>query len=282
MAEQLDVQVKIERVGEEYLDIIKNPEHGYGKNMNPCIDCRIHMHKKAKQIMEEEGAAFIITGEVLGQRPMSQRRDAMNLIDRESGLKGLVLRPLCAKVMSPTIPETNGFVDRDKLLKITGRGRKPQIELAEQFNITDYPCAAGGCLLTDQGFARRLKDLLKYNPDADLHEIMLLKTGRHHRLPSGDKLVVGRNKSENERLETMCRNNDILFQPAQFHSATGFLRLETSQSPDLTTIQTASSIMLHYSKDKHKEKGVVRITSSDHQTPDEIEINRLHRILWLV
>ena len=173
--ETLGIPLKVFNVSEEYLSVVKHPKHGYGRNMNPCIDCRIFMLMKTKTYMAESGASFIVTGEVLGQRPMSQRKDAMRLIEKEAGLEGLILRPLSAKVLQVTIPEKEGWVDREKLLRIQGRSRKPQIELAENYGIHDYPCPAGGCLLTDPGFAKRMKDLMVNRPDFSLNDVHLLK-----------------------------------------------------------------------------------------------------------
>ncbi len=206
----LGIPLKVFNVSEEYLDVVKHPKHGYGSNMNPCIDCRIFMMKKAKAYMEETGASFIVTGEVLGQRPMSQRRDAMRLIEKEAGLEGLILRPLSAKFLPASIPEKEGWVDREKLLNIQGRSRKPQIKLAEHFGIRDYPCPAGGCLLTDPGFAQRMRDLNRYHPDFFLNDVHLLKMGRHFRLSPHLKLVVGRNEEENQKIQTFSQEGDIL------------------------------------------------------------------------
>ncbi len=147
------IQIKPVFLGEEYLEMIKNPKHGYGRALNPCVDCRIMMFKKAGQFMKESGASFVFTGEVLGQRPMSQRKDTMRIIEKESGLEGLIVRPLCARLLPETIPEKEGIVDRNQLLRIQGRSRKEQIKMAENLQIQDYPCSAGGCLLTEKGFA---------------------------------------------------------------------------------------------------------------------------------
>ena len=163
-ADQIGVPLKVFDISEEILDVVKHPKFGYGSGMNPCLDCRIFVFKKAKEYMRESGADFIFTGEVLGQRPMSQRREAMNIIERESGLKGYLLRPLCAKLFPPTLAEEKGIVDREKLLSISGRSRKGQISLTKRFNIKDYPCSSGGCLLTDKSFAQRMEDLMKYKP----------------------------------------------------------------------------------------------------------------------
>lgn len=213
-AHTLGIKLKVMEVSTEYFSVIKSPRYGYGRNLNPCLDCRIFMFKKAAQYMRESGASFIVTGEVLGERPMSQRRDAMRIIERDSGLEGMIVRPLCAHLMEPTIAETQGLVDRKKLLSISGRSRKPQIALAEEFNIRDYPCPAGGCLLTDVGFAGRMRDLMKHTPDFALRDAQLLKCGRHFRLSPQAKLIVGRNEQENNRLHTLARDADIIFQTA--------------------------------------------------------------------
>ncbi|OIO39001.1 MAG: hypothetical protein AUJ75_01965, partial [Candidatus Omnitrophica bacterium CG1_02_49_10] len=210
VADELGLDMKAINMTDEILESVKAPKYGYGSHMNPCIDCRVNMFNKAKVYMEEIGASFIITGEVLGSRPMSQRRDAMNRIEKLTGLKGLILRPLCAKLMEPTIPENNGWVDREKMLDISGRSRKPQIELAEVYGMHDYPCPSGGCLLTDPGFSKRLKDLIDHG-QADLDNVKLLKVGRHFRLSDKVKVVVGRIKEENERLISMAMPGDKIF-----------------------------------------------------------------------
>ena len=212
VANNLGVELKIINVTDEFFAILKNPKHGYGSNMNPCIDCRILMLRKAKEFMQEIGAKFIVTGEVLGQRPMSQHKQALKVIEKESGLEGLVLRPLSARLLPETIPEREGWVARDKLLNFSGRTRKPQIDLAKTFNIKDYPCAAGGCLLTDPGFAKRVKDLINYG-ELSLNNVELLKIGRHFRISENTKLAVGRNKKENEELVNLSKENDYLFFP---------------------------------------------------------------------
>lgn len=210
-AEQLNIPLKVIDVSEEYLEVVKKPKYGYGSGMNPCLDCRIFFFKKAKQYMEEAGAKFIFTGEVVGERPMSQRKDAMHIIERDSGLRGFIVRPLSAKLFPPTVVEEKGIVDRNKFLAISGRSRKPQISLAKEFGIKDYPCASGGCLLTDPGFSRRMKDLLNHKPDFNLNDVNLLKYGRHFRLSPEIKLVVGRNERENKRIETFKKEGDVIF-----------------------------------------------------------------------
>ncbi|MBI2877403.1 MAG: hypothetical protein HYY20_11020 [Candidatus Tectomicrobia bacterium] len=204
VAQQFGIPIKVLSKGREYLEVVRHPRYGYGKNLNPCIDCRIFMHRAAGESMREIGASFLVTGEVLGQRPKSQRLDALHIIDRDSGLKGRVLRPLSAQLLPPTLPEVEGLIDRESLLAMSGRSRKPQISLAETYGITDYPCPAGGCLLTDKGFAQRLRDLFDHSADLpDLRAVQFLKVGRHFRLSPGAKVVVGRNQEENEKLSRM-------------------------------------------------------------------------------
>ena len=246
----LGIPLKVFNVSEEYLDVVKHPKHGYGSNMNPCIDCRIFMMKKAKAYMEEAGASFIVTGEVLGERPMSQRRDAMRLIEKEAGLDGLVLRPLSAKLLSASIPEKEGWVDREKLLKIQGRSRKPQIQLADHFGIRDYPCPAGGCLLTDPGFAQRMRDLNRYHSDFLLNDVHLLKMGRHFRLSPHLKLVVGRNEEENQKIQTFSQEGDFLLKVSRYPGPLSLLRGE----PKEEEIAKAAAITARYGKAKDLEK----------------------------
>lgn len=244
--ETLGIPLRVFNVSEEYLSVVKDPSHGYGRNMNPCIDCRIFMLKKAKAYMQDSGAAFIVTGEVLGQRPMSQRKDAMRLIEKEAELEGFILRPLSAHVLPMTIPEREGWVDRDKLLKFQGRSRKPQIKLAEHYGIRDYPCPAGGCLLTDPGFAKRMKDLMLHKPDFSLNDVHLLKVGRHFRFSDGVKLIVGRNEEENQKIETFAHDGDILFRVSGFPGPLSLLRGKVNEGD----IEKAAAVTAHYSKAK--------------------------------
>lgn len=244
--ENLRIPLKVFNVSQEFLEVMKHPKHGYGSNLNPCIDCRIFMLKKAKAYMEFSGASFIVTGEVLGQRPMSQRREAMRLIEKEAGLEGLILRPLSAKFLPITIPEREGWVDREKLLNIQGRSRKPQIYLADKLGIKDYPCPGGGCLLTDPGFSKRLKDLMAYHPEFTLHEVHLLKFGRHFRLSSEVKLIVGRNEEENQKIRTFSQEGDILIRLSSLPGPLSLLRGKIKQEE----IEKAAAITIRYSKGK--------------------------------
>lgn len=210
VAERFGVPLRRIYGEEDYLKIVKNPKHGYGKNMNPCIDCRIFLFRKAKEVMEEEGADFVFTGEVLGERPMSQRKDAMSLIERESGLKGRVLRPLSAKLLEPTLMEKEGMVDRNRLLDIRGKSRKPQLTLAKRYKIDDFPSPAGGCLLTDENFAQRVKDSFEHGEDA-LRHMSLLKLGRHFRVPTRAKIIAGRDQKENITLMELSLPAELKF-----------------------------------------------------------------------
>jgi tRNA-specific 2-thiouridylase len=215
-ARTLGIRLQVRNISEEFLEVVKHPKHGYGKNVNPCLDCRILTFTKAREYMNQNGASFIVTGEVLGQRPMSQRREAMRIIERESELQGFILRPLSAKLLPLTVPEKKGWVSRERLLAITGRSRKPQIRLASDYGINDYPCPAGGCLLTDPGFASRMKDLMKNNPDFSLNDVHLLKVGRHFRLTPLAKVVVGRNEGENDKILSLAKEGDTILRVKDF------------------------------------------------------------------
>lgn len=203
-AEQLGIKLHIVDIVEEYKDVLINPKHGYGANMNPCLDCKIFMVQKAKEWIKENGFDFIITGEVVGQRPMSQRKDTMPVISRESGADDLLLRPLCAKNLPETKPEREGWIDREKLYGFSGRNRKPQMALAEQFGFVDYAKPAGGCcFLTDENYSTKLVDLWQARGERDyeMDDIMLLKVGRHIRPAENYKLIIGREDGENKFLQ---------------------------------------------------------------------------------
>ncbi len=183
-----------------YLKMLKNPPAGYGKYMNPCMDCHALMFKLAGEMMRENNFDFLFSGEVLGQRPMSQNKSSLGYVEKHSGFKGFIVRPLSAKNLPATIPEKEGLIDRDRLWDITGRGRNRQIKLAEKFGITDYPAPAGGCLLTDKNFSNRLRDLFEHQDDCTEEELYLLKHGRHFRLNPDAKLIVGRTEQDNQNI----------------------------------------------------------------------------------
>lgn len=200
VAERFGFDVKLMHLGQKFLDIVENPRYGRGKNMNICTDCRILMLTEARKFMELIGADFVVTGEVLGQRPMSQVRNKLNLTEKQSGLRGKLLRPLSAKLCRPTEAELSGMVDRERLEAINGRSRKRQLELAEEFGLEDFPSPAAGCLLTDVGYSNRLRDLLEHTGRLTFDDLNLLRVGRHFRLDEDTKVVVGRNETDNKKL----------------------------------------------------------------------------------
>ena len=245
-AQTLGIGLQVFNISKEFLEVVKHPKHGYGKNVNPCLDCRILTFKKGREYMNQNGASFIVTGEVLGQRPMSQRREAMRIIERESELQGLILRPLSAKLLPLTVPEKKGWITRERMLAITGRSRKPQIKLASDYGINDYPCPAGGCLLTDPGFALRMKDLMKNKPDFSLNDVHLLKLGRHFRLTPLAKVVVGRNEGENDKILSLAKEGDTILRVKDFPGPLALARGEVSHKE----ILKSAIITATYSKAK--------------------------------
>lgn len=252
IAKEFGIKIKVIFVKEDYIGMVRNPKHGYGKNMNPCIDCRILMLKKAKEYMKEISASFLFTGEVLDQRPMSQHKSAMKIIEKEAGLEGLILRPLSALFLEPTIPEREGLVNRERMLNMRGRWRKPQMELAKEFGIEDYQCPAGGCRLTDPQFAKRVKEAFEHDEDS-IQDMNLLRYGRHFRLPSGAKVIVGRNEEENSIISRFAEEKDLLMEVVGFGSPITLLK----DSHDERDIKTAASLCVRYCN--YKGKAEVRI-----------------------
>ena len=231
------------KCGDEYINMLKNPKHGYGKEINPCIDCKIFFLKQASMLMHELGADFVATGEVVGQRPMSQLKHTLIHIEKEADLVGRLIRPLSAKIMQPSIPELEGKVDRNRLLDISGRGRKRQLELASYYGITDFELPAGGCLFTDRNIAARIKDSFRTEKYLSPLDLFLLKTGRHFRLNNSAKIIVARNKEETDQLEKYMLNSDYFFTP-EFSGPSVFARGELSD----TDVKTVVSIIHHYGK----------------------------------
>ena len=234
---------------DDYLEMVCNPMHGYGKGMNPCIDCRIMSIRKAGEYMRQIKASFLFTGEVLGQRPMSQHRKAVEIIDRETGLKELILRPLSALHFKPTIPEKEGWVDRSRLFGISGRSRKAQISLAAVKGIKEYPSPAGGCLLTDKNFSDRLRDYLMFTKTPSMEDIPLLKVGRHFRLETGDKVIVARDEHECKILKILHREKDHLFEPLGFSGPVVILQGDM--------VRAAIDKMMRYTKKPLDENSLV-------------------------
>lgn len=250
-SKQLNVPLKVVAAKEDYLRMLRNPKHGYGRNMNPCIDCRIFLMKKAKKYAREIGAAFIFTGEVLDERPMSQHYPAMKLIEKEAGLEGKVLRPLSARLLPITEAEKKGVVDRKKLLDIQGRSRKPQLKLAEEFNIKDYPCPAGGCLLTYEEYAKKIHDLFTHKKRVSIADIALLRIGRHFRFGK-NKIIVGRNEEENKLLMARKTKNEFYFELPDVVGPVTILQGPKTKS----AIEAASKLTAFYSDAKSIEVAV--------------------------
>jgi tRNA U34 2-thiouridine synthase MnmA/TrmU len=240
-----ELNLKVHRIflGQDFLDVVANPTHGYGSQMNPCIDCRILMFREAKEIAEKIGADFIVTGEVLDERPFSQRRKAMLLIEKEAGLEGKILRPLSAKLLPESEPEKKGLVRRDRLLAIRGRRRLPQMKLAKELGIRDYPNPSGGCLLTDPRFAQRVREHLKYEKKLRLVDVALLKVGRHFRVDAV-KVIVGRNEAENGRLLTVSKSRGIPYLETVNYKGPITLYIGEER---LNIIRKAASITVRYS-----------------------------------
>jgi tRNA U34 2-thiouridine synthase MnmA/TrmU len=246
-AKQLKVSLKTIELEDDYMKMLRNPKHGYGANMNPCIDCKIFMMKKAYEYAKEIGAKFLITGEVMGQRPMSQHKGTMEMIEEEAGLKGKILRPLSAKLLAKTEAEQKGWVDREKLLDINGRGRTRQIELANKFNLK-YPSPAGGCLLTQIEFAEKLRDYFNHNKKVSMQDINLLKIGRHFRF-DGNKIIVGRNEKENEELMKLKNKSDYFFEVKNCGSPVTILQGKKTKH----AIEKAAQLTARYCDKKEKE-----------------------------
>ena len=256
------MQVMVVDITKDFLHMLKNPAHGYGKNMNPCIDCKILMMRKAKEMMKKLNAGFVITGEVLGQRPMTQNSHSINMIKDESGLEGYLLRPLSAKLMEPTEPEKLGWVDREQLLAIEGRNRKEQLSLAVEFGLTDVmETPGGGCLLTDEHYAARLNDLIQHNKEKEITErdMFLLSAGRHFR-KNKIKFIIGRHSEDNEKLEQV-KEGAMIFEVMDIP---GPLVL-TFDSPDEETIKEIAAAAAGYTKLRDKEEVSVKILNGGNE-----------------
>ena len=261
--EKYGIDLSLIDISEKYLALLKDPPHGFGRHFNPCIDCKIMMIRQAKKVMEETGASFIFTGEVIGQRPMSQRKDTLRVIERESGCDQILLRPLCAKSQKPTLAELNGLVDRELLLDIKGRGRGAQMELAEKFGITDYPNPAGGCVLTDPILGKRIETFYKDQDKITVSDIRLLLTGRHYRLPNGGFLTLGRDEAENQKVSQLYESGDLILEPTDRPGPTAILRFSTHAEDT----ELAAAIVARFSKKMDDRPGITTVTAeSDNQT----------------
>jgi hypothetical protein len=253
-AEALDVPLMLVEEGNEFLDMARDPHFGYGKHANPCVDCRIHRLKKAGVIMKETGSLFLATGEVAGQRPMSQRMETMIFIEKQSGLSGYLLRPLSALLLEPTIPETNGLVDRSRLLGISGRGRKEQLEYARRFGLK-HSTPAGGCILTQAEIGDRFMELRRTNSDFELDDFKMLAYGRHFRINPYLKLIVGRDDRDNTMLMKIAGEDDVKFLMAGMEGPLAVAKGAGSESDE----SVCASITARYSKAKNEGAAAVKI-----------------------
>lgn len=258
-AKEFEMKLRVYDFSEEHLKMTKNPPRGYGKNMNPCIDCHLMMITIAGEIMKDEGYDFVATGEVLGERPMSQNRQMLDFIERKSGLTGRLLRPLSAKLMEPTELELSGDIDREKLEDIEGRGRTRQLELVKKFGIKEFPTPAGGCSLTDPGFSKKLRELFAKKPDCGKLDVELLKVGRQFWF-GDNKLIVGRDHDENEKVKELKKEKDCLIKIKNFPGPLGLLR---GESIDPSVIKKSAEIVAWYSTKARKENEVEMQTLVD-------------------
>jgi len=249
-AKENGLNLRIEDISKEHLEIVKKPKFGWGTSMNPCLDCHILMLKKAKEIMKKENFDFVATGEVLGERPFSQTRNALAIVERESSLKGYLLRPLSAKLLEPTIPEKKGLIKRGKLFDIQGRSRKRQMALTKKFKIKWYPQPSGGCILTDLEFGKKLRDLLEKYPEFDGNDVETLKLGRHF-WEGNVKIIIGRNHEENLKLEKLKRKGDFIIKMENYPGPTALIRPYQGKVSD-EILEKAKGLILKYSK---KAKG---------------------------
>ena len=264
--EKYNIDLMIVDITDNYLSMLRKPEHGYGRYLNPCIDCKILIIKKALSLLNELRASFIATGEVIGQRPMSQRRDTLRIIERDSGAEGLLLRPLCAKSMKPTLVEEQGLVDRNKLLSFSGRGRKGQIALAKKYSISDYPTPAGGCALADPILSQRFRVMLKLWDDLTGNDFMLAQIGRHFLLDDGCWFVVGRNQAENKKLLEVIRQGDLVLTYKNGPGPVGVMRRYSSKG----AVQQAASLLLRYCKVPVGQIGEVCVSEFDQKDVNNI------------
>ena len=270
------IPLTVSRITRIYLEMLKNPPCGYGKHMNPCMDCHALMFRLAGDVMKEKGLDFLFSGEVLGQRPMSQTKSSLQYVEKHSGFKGYILRPLSAKKLPETIPEKEGWVNREMLLGISGRSRKAQIKLAREFGVTDYPAPAGGCLLTDKGYSYRLKDLLEHQDTHAERDFQLLKYGRHLRLGKDIKIIVGRTKKDNEIIVTYYnRDSDTILKAKKYPGPTVLIPYDAT----LDYLALAAAICAGYSKaPKNREVEVVSVSPRGHEiitvigvSPEEVK-----------
>jgi len=251
MTKQIGIKLEVIDFSKEHFEMVKDPKHGWGKNMNPCIDCHSMMMRYSGELLEKFNADFIITGEVLNQRPMSQNRSALDVVKKQSGFSDKILRPLCAKNLKETQMEIDGLVDREKLLDLAGRNRKPQMALAEKWGIKDYPSPAGGCKLTEPNYSIRLKERLDRKEDVTEKDIHLLKYGRHFVSENNTKIIVSRTGEEGEQLKQLLNNKDMMFITTKFTGA--MVIIPEGDNPTDEDLIFACRLAVRYSKGKDEE-----------------------------
>lgn len=256
MTAQIGIRLEVVDFSKEHFEMVKNPKHGWGKNINPCIDCHSMMMKYSGELLEKFDADFIITGEVLNQRPMSQNRSALDVVKKQSGFSEKILRPLCAKNLKETQMEIDGLVDREKLLDISGRSRKIQMELAEKWGIKDYPSPAGGCKLTEPGYAVRLKEVLDRKNEVTEKDIHLLKYGRHFISENNVKIIVSRTAEEGEQIKALLGNKDMMFLATKFRGA--MVIIPEGNDPIDDDLTLACRLAVRYSKGREEKKVEVK------------------------
>ena len=268
MCEQIGIRLEVIDFSKEHFEMVKDPKHGRGKNMNPCIDCHAMMMNYSGKLLEKFNADFIITGEVLNQRPMSQNKQALNVVKKESGFANKILRPLCALNLEPTEMELNGLVDREKLLKISGRSRKIQMELAEQWGIKDYPSPAGGCRLTEPNYSIRLKDAIEVNPNLSPEEIELLRYGRHFRSENNTRIIISRTGDETKLIKNLLSKKDLVFLPKSHMGAMGIIHGDASDADK----ELACKLVARYSKGKDLDAVTVKFGINGTNFKDELTV----------
>ena len=252
-----------------HLKMVENPKYGYGKNLNPCIDCHGLMFHEAGRLMKKYKVDFIISGEVMGQRPMSQRKDALNAVGKLSEIKDLLIRPLSQKLLTDTLPIRAGWVIKDEMLDIQGRNRKRQMKLVEEYGIDFYPSPGGGCLLTDPGFTRKLKDLMQYSV-MNKRSIEFLKTGRHLRLNDNVKLIIGRNNAENDIISKLAQD-EIVLQAKNFPGPLGIM--QSNKRISIKDIYLSGSFLLRYNS-KIENSAIIQY-GKNFELNDEIEVEKM-------
>ncbi len=258
-AQQLGIKLHVFDFTRDILELVEHPPHGFGGNMNPCIDCHARMIRRAGEVMARVGFNFVATGEVLNQRPMSQNRRALGMVAKSAAINNRLLRPLSAQLLEPTAPELEGIVDRAHLLALNGRSRKPQVALAERYGIVEYPAPAGGCLLTEDGFCRKLADLKAHEGFADERLVWLLLHGRHFRLPTGIKCIVGRDKSDNQALRKAALPADTILHTVDVPGPTILI----TGNADMLGLSQAATLCAAYADTRGRDDVLIRIIQDD-------------------